>query len=82
MATPGALQALERAGQAPIHFLLRHTHGDWGELDAHDRQVNETALHDGCRLLSAYRTKHHGVKIWVITEADRSVTTFLLPEEY
>ncbi len=81
VATPGFLAALEASGDKFIPFLLRHVQGDWGELDDHDRQANETALIYGLRLLSAY-TLSDGTKIWVITEADRSVSTFLLPSEY
>ncbi len=80
-ATPGALQALEEAQQRPKEFLSRHQRGDWGELDPQDRQENEFSLQHGFRLLSAYRT-NKGVQLWVITEADRSVTTLLLPKEY
>lgn len=62
--------------------LGRHAVGDWGNLlDEDDRQANEQALQDGARLLSAYRSSA-GVKFWIITESDRSVTTVLLPEEY
>ena len=81
VATPGALATLEESHQSPAEFLQRHLFGDWGEVDADDRQANEDALIHGERLLSAYRT-NTGTKIWVITEADRSVTTLLLPEEY
>ena len=59
----------------------RHQSGDWGEVDEHDRQENELSRREGFRLLSAY-TLPSGVKVWIITEADRSVTTALLPEEY
>jgi hypothetical protein len=62
-------------------FLDRHASGDWGEVDEHDRQANEYAVEHGLRVLSAY-TLSSGEKIWVITEADRSSTTILLPEEY
>jgi hypothetical protein len=81
VATPGALAALEDAGQNPGEFLQRHVTGDWGDLDEHDRNENELALRQGLRLLSAYQTTK-GVRLWVITEWDRSVTTLLLPEEY
>lgn len=80
-ATPGALAAMQESGQAPDFFLERHRAGDWGEVGAEDWQLNDQALIDGDRLLSAYRTLR-GVKLWVITEADRSVTTILLPDEY
>ena len=82
VATPGALAALEKAGQTPLDFLSRHVRGDWGELDEHDRKENELSLKRGVRLLSSYRTGAGDAKLWVITEADRSVTTLLLPEEY
>ena len=61
--------------------LLRHVAGDWGDLEDPDRQENEKALANGFRLFSSYRAMT-GIKFWIITEADRSVTTFLLPEEY
>jgi hypothetical protein len=81
VATPGALDAIAAAGQTPSTFLDRHARGDWGEVDGEDQQANQDALVHGERLLSAYRTSA-GVRIWVITEADRSATTILLPEEY
>jgi hypothetical protein len=79
--TLGANQAMQEAQQVPLEFLLRHKHGDWGELCAEDRRENERALRVGSRLLSSYHTRHDE-KLWVITEWDRSVTTLLLPEEY
>jgi invasion protein IalB len=81
VATPGALAALEKAGQGPLDFLSRHVHGDWGDLCEEDRRENQFSLEQGFRLLSSYRILA-GVKLYVITEADRSVTTILLPEEY
>jgi hypothetical protein len=81
VATPGALDALLMAGQTPGTFLRRHVTGDWGNLDAEDRRENERSLTHGCRLLSAYQLAD-GTRIWVITEADRSATTLLLPSEY
>lgn len=80
-ATPGALEALKSAEQSPVDFLGRHVTGDWGDVCKEDREANEEALEHQLRLLSSYRTRE-GVKLWVITEADRSVTTLLLPEEY
>ena len=82
VATPGALAALEKAGHTPQEFLSRHLQGDWGELSDEDRTENELTLQRGFRLLSSYRTNAGDTKIWVITEADRSATTILLPEEY
>ncbi len=61
--------------------LRRHVRGDWGDLDPHDVQENELSLREGFRLLSAY-TDRSGTKFWIITEADRSATTILLPEDY
>jgi hypothetical protein len=81
VATPAALAAIENAGQQPGEFLARHVSGDWGDLDEHDIAENEFSLLQGLRLLSAYQTSV-GEKIWVITEADRSSTCILLPEEY
>ena len=81
VATPGALAALEEAGDRPGTFLKRHVTGDWGQLDEHERQENEVSVQRGFRLLSAY-TLSNGTRIWIITEADRSVTTLLLPSEY
>jgi hypothetical protein len=81
VATPGALAAIENAGQQPGDFLARHVSGDWGDLDKHDVAENEFSLRHGLRLLSAYHTRA-GEKLWVITEADRSATCILLPEEY
>ena len=81
VATPGALEALEQAGENSTTLLRRHLAGDWGEVDEDDRRENERSLADGCRLLSAY-TLSNGTKLWIITEADRSATTLLLPSEY
>ena len=81
VATPAALAPIEKSGQQPGKFLARHVSGDWGDLDAHDRAENEFSLQHGLRLLSAYHTSA-GEKLWVITEADRSSTCILLPEEY
>ena len=81
VATPGALAALEAAGELPHRYLARHARGDWGEIPDEDRKENELSLREGFRILSAYRT-HLGIRLWVITEADRSSTCVLLPEEY
>lgn len=79
VATPTALDRVP--AEDIIACLRRHQARDWGELDAHDREANNQALRDRTRVLSAY-TASNGVKLWIITEADRSVTTVLLPEEY
>jgi hypothetical protein len=81
VATPGAAEALTRNQQEPTEFLRRHWRGDWGRLDQEDIAENELSLTVGLRLLSAYTLKD-GTYIWIITEADRSATTILLPSEY
>ena len=81
VATPGALSVLEKSGQPPLLFLIRHVRGDWGEVGKEDWMANDEGMENGGRLLSAYRTTL-GERIWVITEGDRSVTTLLLPDEY
>ncbi len=79
--TNGAVRALEVAGQGPQEFLDRHVRGDWGEVTEADKRENDYALQYGFRILSAYTTSA-GERMWVLTEADRSATTFMLPEEY
>ena len=78
-ATPGALEALNEESFWP--YIKRHANGDWGDVCAEDKKENELSLREGFRLLSAYHLPD-GCKIWIITEADRSATTILLPEEY
>jgi hypothetical protein len=79
--TPGAEDALITAGQTAIEFLRRHVSGDWSELSQQDAAENELSLREGFRVLSSYQTVA-GAKLWIITEADRSSTTVLLPSEY
>jgi hypothetical protein len=79
--TPGAVDALEAAGQGPQEFLDRHVRGDWGDVPEADKEENNFSLQHGFRILSSYTTKA-GERIWVLTEADRSATTILLPDEY
>lgn len=86
VATPGALAALDHNVIEPRQLLDRHFSGDWGDLCEEDKQLNDAALKDGSRILSAY-TLPDSTKIWVITEAvgddgSRSATTLLLPDEY
>ena len=81
VATPGVLNALEMSGESPSFYLSRHHGGDWGEVCEEDRRENELSLKEGLRLMSVYTTGG-GTKLWIITEADRSATTLLLPEEY
>ena len=80
VATPGALKLLEEAGEDPFHYLVRHTSGDWGEVDAQDRKENELSIKHGWHVLSSYLVADK--RIWIITEADGSVTTLLLSYEY
>ena len=79
--TQGAVDALEEAGQSPQEFLNRHVRGDWGDVPEADKHENDFSLQHGFRILSAYTT-NAGERIWVLTEADRSATTMLLPDEY
>jgi hypothetical protein len=86
VATPGALSALEEAGQEPGFFLHKHVRGDWGECGVEDSMANDSALADGSRIFSVYRTLKN-VKLWVITEGVsesgiRESTCILLPDEY
>lgn len=79
--TPGAMSLFEALNISPLGYLFRHVLGDWGDLDAEDCKANDAALVHGSRILSSYRLQGEH-RIWLITEADRSATTFLLPEEY
>ena len=72
---------LEQANRSPLEFLSRHLRGDWGDLCPEDKTENELSLKHGFRLLSSYPVSETE-KLWIITEADRSVTTLLLPAEY
>jgi hypothetical protein len=74
------IHELWEQGLNVISLIQRHASKDWGKLDTHDQRMNALALRDGYRIFSCYETKHG--KVYVITEADRSVTTVLLPSEY
>lgn len=87
VATPGALETTTDAQR--LLYLARHSIGDWGCVCSEDRNANDSAVHNGGRILSAYPIdpakpcKGFGENtLWIITEGDRSVTTFLLPDEY
>ena len=82
VSTPGALQVLRAANTNPADLLNRHGTGDWGELGDEDKRSNNMAVTTDERILSAYTVGTDSTKIWIITEADRSSTTLLLPEEY
>jgi hypothetical protein len=79
VATPNALNKIPN--DEILNALSRHVRGDWGTLDAEDREANENSLLKGGRLFSAYRSIRD-VKFWIITEWNRKVTTVLLPEDY
>ncbi len=80
VATPAALRLLEAHGLTAHPFLTRHARGDWGDVPADDAIANDEALIADGRLLSAYAIGNG--RIWVITEADRSSSCVLLPQEY
>ena len=87
LATPAALEALQEADVDLIDLVERHICKDWGDLSDDDKRLNDEALHEGSRILSAYILPKTDVKIWIITEAadddgERAATTALLPEEY
>ncbi len=79
--TVGAKEALEESNQLPNEFLAKHQKGEWGIICEDDKKENNLSVKEGFRILSAYKTAGD-VKLWVITEADRSSTTVLLPGEY
>jgi hypothetical protein len=79
VATPAALETLHPEDVRSA--VERHAAGDWGDLCEEDLQANQFALDEGLRLLSSYRDRS-GIQFWIITEADRSATTVLLPEDY
>jgi len=81
VATPGALQALAVAAENYFLYLARHANRDWGDIHPDDAKANDESLQTGRRIISAYTLKD-GTRIWIITEADRSSTCVLLPEEY
>ena len=81
VATPGAVETMQRHNIEPQTLLQRHISGDWGVLCKEDTKSNNDAVTYGDRILSNYPIAE-GTRIWVITEWDRSVTTLLLPSEY
>lgn len=78
--TPAALAVLEEARVESLELLRRHVSGDWGVVPKEDAKENELSVERGYRIISSYPVEEG--KVWIITEADRSVTTILLPEEY
>jgi hypothetical protein len=79
--TPAALELCEERGVDLFELLKRHQHGDWGDMCAEDKTTNDRAVVRGSRIVSAYNVGEHE-QVWIITEADRSVTTVLLPDDY
>ena len=82
VATLAALSLLGELEVSPSSLLERHASGDWGEVDGHDRRENEYGLDHGLRLVSSYPVGEDSRQVWIITEADRSSTCVLLPNEY
>ena len=81
VATPGALHVLDQKNVDSRMLLGRHQAGDWGDVPPEDRRENELSVNQGFRILSSYPLDDDQ-RVWIITEADRSVTTILLPDEY
>ena len=87
MSTPGAIELLNATQTSPLALLRLHVSGRWGQLCEEDKAANDEAVETGARILSAYELPLNAkggsvTRIWVITEADKSATTLLLPEEY
>jgi hypothetical protein len=81
VATPGSLKAMTELDISPLELVHRHATGDWGDLGAEDQHQNQIAIRSSLRVFSSYKLSA-STKIWIITEADRSSTTLLLPDEY
>jgi hypothetical protein len=87
VATPAALELLNQCHEMPLTYLMHHASGNWGDLCSEDKHMNDEAIaHEGDpermgRVMSSYKLPN-GEKLWIITEADRSSTCILLPEEY
>jgi hypothetical protein len=81
MATAAALEAIGACGRVPAEFIARHVRGDWSEMTTEDAAANTLAVFEGTRVLSSYALTGEQ-RVWVITEADRSLTTILLPSDY
>ena len=79
VSTPNALEKI--TNDDILSAIRRHQSGDWGDVGSEDRLANDRSLIEGTRILSVYHSVT-GLKFWIITEADRSVTTILMPEDY
>jgi hypothetical protein len=82
VATPDALALLDRSGTDTLDLLRRHQHSDCGDLCATDARSNECAVSDGTCILSAYTLGDQNERLWILTEANRRVSTLLRPSEY
>lgn len=82
VATRGAIQVMQENDVDAWGLLNRHAHGDWGCIPEEDRLENQRSVVEGGRVMSSYRVSDRDDKVWVITEADRSSTCLLLPEDY
>jgi hypothetical protein len=82
VATPAFLAMAQREGINPGAYLARHLSGDWGDCSENDRKENDHSAANNLRVLSVYNTPDSGTRFWIITEADRSATTLLLPSDY
>ena len=86
VATPGAIRTLSDGGgdwrSNAAAYLARHQRGDWGDVPPEDARENELSVREGFRILSSYLIGEGDGRVWIITEADRSSTTILLPDEY
>ena len=82
VATPGAIWAMQENGIEAWSLLSRHANGDWGCVPEEDKLENQRSVEEGYRVMSSYLLNESGDKLWIITEADRSSTCLLLPDEY
>lgn len=80
--TRNAKNFLDERGIDPLPYLTRHANGDWSEMSREDQVTNRNAIRDGFRIFSSYNLPIDGISLWIITEADRSSTTILLPDDY
>lgn len=82
VATRGAIRAMQENNVDALSLLQRHVNGDWGCVPVEDKLENQRSLENGYRVMSSYPLNDRGEKLWIITEADRSSTCLLLPDEY
>lgn len=82
VATPGAIRAIEENNVDMWSLLQHHANGDWGCIPDDDKLENQLSVRNGYRVMSSYLLNDRGDKLWIITEADRTSTCLLLPDEY